>query len=74
MDHMLKHTRKEMKLEGLQIELDLLEALQARHMLWINDDLDPALKRLHCEIIELIHQTQEKYTILLDNYNLQSHE
>jgi hypothetical protein len=64
--------KEEMKLEGLQIQYDLLDALQARHRIWAEDSQDPDIESVHLEIIELIRQTREKYALLLSRYSKQS--
>jgi hypothetical protein len=61
--------KEEMKLEGLQIQYDLLEAIQARHKIWADDSLDPEIECMHLEIIELIGQTRGKYAALLARYS-----
>ena len=61
-------TKEEMKSEGLQIQYDLLEALQARHKMWAEDSQDPDIESVHLEIIELIRQTRQKYAVLLARY------
>lgn len=66
---MLGHGQEEMKLEGLQIQYDLLTALEARHKIWADDSLDPDVECVHLEIIELIRLTKQKYAILFARYN-----
>ncbi len=65
---MSKKKQEEMKSEGLRIPYDLLGALQARHRMWADDNSDPEIECLHLEIIELIGQTKQKYTLLLACY------
>ena len=66
---MSRVTKEEMKSEGLQIQYDLLEALQARHKMWAEDSQDPDIESVHLEIIELIWRTRQKYAVLLARYS-----
>jgi hypothetical protein len=66
---MFRLKAEEMKLEGLQIQCDLLEAIQVRHKIWADDSPDPEIECAHLEIIELIGQTRGKYAVLLARYS-----
>ena len=65
---MLSNRRKNVKKESLQIQLEFLDVLQSRHLLWVNDSDDPEITHLHLEILELIRQIKEPYNKLVDIY------
>ena len=57
---MFSNRRNEGKKESLQIQLEFLDALRSRHLLWVNDSDDPEITRLHLEVLGLIRQLRDK--------------
>ena len=60
--------RREIKIESLERQLEFFEALESRHLAWAGDMNDPEIKEMHFEVIELIKQTKDIYTLLLGAY------
>lgn len=71
---MSPRTPQEIKLDSLVAQLNLFEALQVSHEVWVANTDDPETEHLHHEIIELIERLREKYAFLLDKYNYRPRE
>ncbi len=70
---MFKRKQREIKIESMRAGLDFLDALQMRHLGWVEDTNDSEITRIHTEIIDLIQQTRNRYNRLLALYT-QRHE
>jgi hypothetical protein len=66
----LKSSFREIKILSLQAQLQFLEALVARHQLWVNEAEKPELASIHLEIIDLVHKLIHLYKRLYDTYHL----
>ena len=66
---MSPRTSEEIQMDSLVAQLNLFEAIQASHEIWASKINDPEIEHVHQEIIELMDQLREKYTILLDKQN-----
>jgi hypothetical protein len=72
--HMMNQPKwRQSMLEDLQLQIDLLEGVQRRHQKWATEVDSRDLQNIHHEIIGLLIETREKYTMLIANYNT-SHE
>jgi hypothetical protein len=69
---MTNYMPQETVLEKLEEQLDLFEALQISHDVWASKIDDPEVDRVHREILVLIEQMREKYSILTDKYSYNS--
>ena len=49
------------KLESLQTQYEYLKLLRLRHLQWMNSADDPAAKRSHQEVADLIEKIMDRY-------------
>jgi len=71
---MVRRTPKQVILDNLAAQLNLFKHIQESHDVLASTTIDPDFECLHYQIIDLLGQLREKYTILLNKYNHHSEE
>jgi hypothetical protein len=67
---MFETKKQELKAERLRLQLEYLEALRSRHLLWANSTVDPETARLHLEIVNAVGRIREQYVKLIEMVNI----
>jgi hypothetical protein len=62
-------SRKEIRLESLQAQVNHLSFVRARHETWATEMHNPEIRLLHSQVVDLLEQTLDRCNRLLDEYN-----